>query len=117
VVRLLCCLLVALTAGATRVAAHAVLTQSSVRDRPVRPYAATALTLTFNSSIEPGFTQVVLRGEDDERRVAAHPGERPSQVVVDLPPLAPGAYALRYKVLAADGHITESVLRFRVEPE
>jgi methionine-rich copper-binding protein CopC len=37
-------------------------------------------------------------------------------VRVDLPPLAAGAYGLRYKVLAVDGHVTESVLRFTVRP-
>jgi methionine-rich copper-binding protein CopC len=36
---------------------------------------------------------------------------------VKVPPLAAGRYGLRYKVLAADGHVTESVLRFTVESE
>ncbi|HKA29726.1 MAG TPA: copper resistance protein CopC [Candidatus Binatia bacterium] len=32
-----------------------------------------------------------------------------------MPALPPGFYALQYKVLATDGHVTENVLRFRVE--
>ena len=33
---------------------------------------------------------------------------------MDIPALAAGAYGLRYKVLAADGHFTENGLRFKV---
>jgi methionine-rich copper-binding protein CopC len=108
--------LVALAASATCVSAHAVLTKSSVRDQPVKANSATTITLTFNSSIEAGFAEVVLRGEGPDRSLTAHAGAKSSEVLVDLPPLAPGAYALRYKVLAADGHVTESVYRFRVDP-
>jgi hypothetical protein len=42
------------------------------------------------------------------------PGAGAGLVTVDLPPLAAGSYGLRYKVLAADGHVTESLLRFTV---
>lgn len=111
-----CCLLVALAASATRVSAHAVLTKTSLRDTPVRPDAATSVTLTFNTTIEPGFTQVVLRSEGPDRPLTATTGALPSQVVVALPALPAGAYALQWKVLAADGHVTEGVQRFRVSP-
>ena len=107
---------VALVASASGVSAHAVLTKSSARDQPVQANTETPLILTFNSGIEAGFAQVVLRGEGPDRPLTARAGAKPSEVVVDLPPLAPGAYALRYKVLAADGHVTESVYRFRVDP-
>ena len=111
------CLIVVLMASATWVSAHAVLTKSSVRDQPVRANTPTAITLTFNSGIESGFAQAVLRGGDGpDRSLGVRVGEKASQVIVDLPALPPGAYALRYKVLAADGHVTESVLRFRVDP-
>ncbi len=40
------------------------------------------------------------------------------RIELPLTPLAPGAYVVRYKVLAVDGHITEGVLRFSVlEPK
>jgi methionine-rich copper-binding protein CopC len=109
-------LLVVLAASATAVWAHAVLTKSSVRDQPVQADTATTITLTFNSGIEAGFAQVILRGAGPDRPLGARAGAKPSEVVIDLPPLPPGAYALRYKVLAADGHVTESVYRFRIDP-
>jgi methionine-rich copper-binding protein CopC len=113
---LLCCVIVALVASATRVSAHAVLTKASVRDTPVRADTATSVTLSFNTGIEPGFTQVVLRSEGPDRALTASPGANASEVIVAVPPLPAGAYALRYKVLAADGHVTEGVQRFQVTP-
>jgi len=112
----LCCLIVVLAASATRVAAHAVLAKSSVRTTPVRANTATAVTLTFNTGIEPGFTEVVLRSDGPNRRLNASAGTRPSDVVVDLPALPAGIYALQYKVLAADGHVSEGSERFQVSP-
>jgi methionine-rich copper-binding protein CopC len=103
-----------LAASVTRVGAHAVLTKSSLRDTPVAVDTATSVTLTFNTGIEPGFTEVVLRSAGPDRPLTASTGAHPNEVVVALPPLAAGAYALRYKVLATDGHVTEGVQRFRV---
>lgn len=108
------CLLVLLAASATRVSAHAVLTKASVRNSPVRVDTATSVTLTFNTGIEPGFTQVILRSDGPDRTLTTSAGAKPSDVVVAVPPLAAGFYALKFKVLAADGHVTEGVERFQV---
>jgi methionine-rich copper-binding protein CopC len=44
--------------------------------------------------------------------------DQPDRIDLPLAPLAPGAYVVRYKVLAVDGHITEGILRFSVlEPK
>jgi methionine-rich copper-binding protein CopC len=112
----LSCLFVLLAASVTRVEAHAVLTKSSLRDTPVAVDTSTSVTLTFNTGIEPGFTEVVLRSSGPDRPLTVTPGEHPSDVVVALPRLPAGVYALRYKVLATDGHVTEGVYRFRVGP-
>lgn len=97
--------------------AHAVLTRSSLRDAPPKAATAGPVTLTFNTGVEASLSQVTLRGETGpERPVPAAAGKEPNQLVLDLPPLTAGFYALHYKVLAADGHVTESVLRFRVMP-
>lgn len=108
--------MVVLAADVGRVSAHAVLTKSSLRDTPVRADTPATVTLTFNSGIEPGFTQVVLRSDGPDRPLTVRAGDRPTDVVIEVPALPPGGYALRYKVLAADGHVTENVLRFRIDP-
>ena len=94
---------------------HAVLTKASLDSTSVRANTATMVTLSFNAAIEPGFTKVVLvDARNEERVLEVLPGGEPGKVSVTVPPLAPGTYGLRYKVLAADGHVTESVLRFTV---
>jgi methionine-rich copper-binding protein CopC len=93
---------------------HAVLTATSLDGKTIRAGTAVAVTLSFNSAIEAGFTRVVLVDERrQERLLDVLPGDAPGRIRVAVPPLAPGIYALRYKVLAADGHVTESVVRFR----
>ena len=37
------------------------------------------------------------------------------RLVVPLGPLGPGTYVVRYRVLAADGHVTEGALRFTIK--
>jgi methionine-rich copper-binding protein CopC len=97
--------------------AHAVVRKASLDDTAVRPDTATRVTLEFNSGIEPGFTRVTLLEDGGrERALAVEPVDGAAAIHVDLPPLAAGAYGLRYRVLAVDGHVTESVLRFTVAP-
>lgn len=100
--------------GAGRAEAHAVLTGSSLGKGTLAPATAAPITLTFNAGIEAGLTKVVLRGAGEDRALDTHPGAKASEVVVDVPALPAGTYALHYKVLAVDGHVTESVLRFKV---
>ena len=111
----LCCLCVVVLA--TGASAHAVLTKNSLRDTPIKADTATPVTLTFNTGVEASLSKITLRGETGpERTLPVSAGKESNQLVVDVPRLAPGFYALQYKVLAADGHVTESVLRFRVMP-
>lgn len=110
-------LLVTLMVSSRIAAAHAVLLKTSMNPDTVRADIATAVVLTFNSRIEPAFTTVRLVAPDrSERPLASRPLDQPSEVEVALPPLAVGRYAIRYRVLAADGHVTEAMLRFRVVP-
>lgn len=98
-------------------AGHAVVVKASLDDRPVPAETATTVTVHFSSRLELQFSSFVLlraaRTEPEALKFAS--GEQPGDVQVDLPPLSAGAYGIRYRVRAADGHITEDVLRFRVE--
>jgi methionine-rich copper-binding protein CopC len=96
--------------------AHAVVTHASLRDTTIAADTPSETRLEFNSAIEAKLAKVTLIDDQGaERRLELAPGEHPSNVlVVALPALAAGHYALKYKVLAADGHVTESVLRFQV---
>ena len=97
--------------------AHAIVKRTTLEGTPVRANAATSVTLYFNSRIEPAFTRVTLVDEmRQERELEVAPAEKGDAVTVRLPALPPGSYGLRYKVLAVDGHVTESLLRFPVQP-
>lgn len=98
------------------VSAHAVVTRSSLGDEPLAAGHPTEVTLRFNSAIETSQSTVNLVGTDGRATpLDLVPGaHEPGTLVVAVPALAAGSYALRYRVLAADGHVTESLLRFRV---
>ena len=73
------------------------------------------MTLSFNSAVEPGLSRVVLvDAGKSQREIALHAGAAPNEIALELPGLAAGAWGLRYKVLAVDGHVTENLLRFTV---
>jgi methionine-rich copper-binding protein CopC len=43
-------------------------------------------------------------------------GDKQGQITVTVPALAVGDYAIRLKVFAADGHLTEDLIHFSVTP-
>ncbi len=97
--------------------AHAVVTKHSLEIAPVHSGNPTSVTLDFNSKIEVGLSKIFLvRAGDVHETVKFSKGNKPGQVVVELPALEPGEYALRFKIFAADGHLTEDIIRFIVKP-
>ncbi|MGH8553011.1 MAG: copper resistance CopC family protein, partial [Methylococcales bacterium] len=97
------------------VVAHAVVTESSLRATPIKPEKETPVMLHFNSRVELSLSKFELvRKGDTHEAVTAKPGSKPGQIIVVIPPLSPGDYAIHYKVFAADGHLTEDIMRFSV---
>ena len=115
----LCAAVVALAPGPA--GAHAIILESEpsagakLAEPPARIY------LRFNSKIEKRLSSVTLTAAESQPvplPVAADGSEKPDRIVLPLGSLRPGAYVVRYKVLAVDGHITEGILRFSVaEPK
>ncbi len=111
----LCAALFAQDPGAA--AAHAIILESEpapgakLAEPPARIY------LRFNSKLEKRLSHVTLATADGRPvplAVNADGSEKPDRIVLPLGSLRPGTYVVRYKVLAADGHITEGALRFTV---
>jgi methionine-rich copper-binding protein CopC len=98
--------------------AHAIVLESSPAADAVLPQPPSQVVLRFNSRIEKRFTRVTLALGDRAPVVVALPtGDAettPDRITIPLEALGPGAYVLRYRVLAVDGHITEGALRFTV---
>jgi len=104
-------------AATTLVYAHAIVLKSSLATRPVKRGVADSITLHFNSRIEVKLSRaVLLRGDRSEQALLLDANGSPGDVVIKLPALEAGDYAIRYRVLAADGHVTEETLRFSVAP-
>jgi methionine-rich copper-binding protein CopC len=105
--------LLALASG--HVGAHAVVTGTSLKERPVKTGTPTKVLLSFNSDIEVGLSRVLLVSQGDIHvTIPIAAGRKRGQLLVEVPALAPGEYALKCRVFAADGHLTEEILLFRV---
>lgn len=100
---------------AQSVFAHAVITDYSLKITPIHANHADKVELRFNSKIELGLSQIFLVSKGDKHEpLQATNGTKQGQIVVEIPPLNAGDYALRFKVFAADGHLTEDVIHFSV---
>ncbi|HTU00700.1 MAG TPA: SCO family protein [Candidatus Sulfotelmatobacter sp.] len=103
---------------ADQVRGHAILMESTPKqdDAVANPRR---VVLRFNSRIEkklctlnivgPGQSNVILLRQETDAP--------PDTLIFHLPELAPGAYRVRWKVMASDGHMTEGGLRFSVSGE
>ncbi|CAA9889250.1 Copper resistance protein CopC [Candidatus Methylobacter favarea] len=96
--------------------AHAVITSHSLKIAPLRPARQEKVELTFNSQIELGLSQIFLVHKGDKHELLhAVKGRQQGHIIVDIPPLKTGHYAIRFRIFAADGHLTEDVIHFTVE--
>ena len=96
-------------------AAHAVVTDYSLKMRPIHANQPDKVVMTFNSQVEIGLSQVFLVSKGDKHEMLKiGAGDKQGQLVVEVPALAPGDYAIKFKVFAADGHLTEDVIHFSV---
>lgn len=98
-------------------AAHALLLEATPAPGATLTEAPAELYLRFNSKLEKRLSHVTLstdKGQPVALPISGSRGEKPDRMVLPLGPLRPGAYLVRYKVLAVDGHITEGILRFSV---
>jgi methionine-rich copper-binding protein CopC len=97
--------------------AHAVVTEDSLKTKPIHVQQATQVELSFNSKIELGLSQIFLVSKGDKHQLLElSKGYQQGQIIIQIPALTLGDYALRLKVFAADGHLTEDVIHFSVSP-
>ena len=109
-------ILLLLSMGQTaQVTAHAVVTDYSLKIAPIHANQRDKVELTFNSQIELGLSQIFLVSKGDKHELLqADNGSKQGQIIIHIPPLESGDYAIRFKIFAADGHLTEDVIRFSV---
>jgi hypothetical protein len=96
-------------------AAHAVITDYSLKIASIHAGSPAKVELSFNSQIELGLSQIFLVSKGDKHELLqAVNGSKQGRIIIQIPPLELGDYALRFKVFAADGHLTEDVIHFSV---
>ncbi|MCF7987567.1 MAG: copper resistance protein CopC [Methylovulum sp.] len=97
--------------------AHAVVTDYSLKIKPIKAEQTGSVSLDFNSKIELGLSQIFLVSKGDQLSpLTISKGSKQGQLLVAVPALPSGDYALKIKVFAADGHLTEDVIHFTVAP-
>lgn len=95
--------------------AHAVVTDHSLKIKSIHANTEEKVELSFNSHIEVKLSQIFLvRKGDKHELLNIASGEKQGQLIVTIPKLEPGKYALRLKVFAQDGHLTEDLIHFTV---
>ena len=91
--------------------AHAIILESAPRHEEALA-TPKRLVLRFNSRLEQPLCSVQLVGPR-QRTIALlrqDPEAAADTLAYTLPPLDPGAYQARWKVMAADGHVTEGIV-------
>ena len=97
-------------------AAHAILMESQPAALTTIAPGPTHFTLRYNSRIDRDRSRFELRQPGTSSLLKPGPAQptSPDTVVLDAP-LTPGAWTLRWQVLAVDGHITRGDVPFTVK--
>jgi methionine-rich copper-binding protein CopC len=97
--------------------AHALLVRTSPPKRAVLRDPPKQVELWFNERLEPAFATLTVSdgaGATVSGAQAMVGGNDRKRITVELPPLAPGSYMVRFRVLSVDGHVAEDSFGFSV---
>ena len=106
----------ALLGGAAFVHAHAILKSSIPASGSTVTGPDIAVTLTFNVRVDVARSKLQLL-MPDTTTVDLPEGKQPSPdtLVSQIKGIMPGAYTIRWQVLAPDGHISRGEIPFKVK--
>ena len=95
---------------------HGIVVDSSPKHQETVS-APKRLVIRFNSRLEKRLCSVTLVGpqQGGVLLVRQEDDAPPDTLIYPLPALKPGSYRAKWKVLAADGHVTEGAIVFTVE--
>ena len=97
--------------------AHAFLDHASPAVGSTIPAAPAAISLSFTQDLEAAFSSVSVTNEAGQRvdlGNAQVPPGAPAELRVELRPLPPGTYTVRWRVVSVDTHPTEGRFQFTV---
>ena len=79
--------------------------------------APSEVTIRFNEKLEPAFSSVTIRDSTGKQVDKGDPQVDKADhriIRVSVPPLAPGAYKVEWRAVAADTHKVEGDFTFRI---
>lgn len=94
--------------------AHAILEDSTPPIGGTIHAGATDIRLRYNSRIDRGRSRLTLTRPDHSQTPVPIGSDGPPDIMTTHLDLTPGAYVLRWQVLAVDGHITRGDVPFTV---
>jgi copper resistance protein C len=107
-----------LTLLPTAALAHAVLVKSVPAQRSTLTESPARVELWFNERLEPAYSRASVTddaGAQVDLRDALVSKEDARRLSLSLPPLQPGRYSVKFRVLSVDGHVVESTLVFTIK--
>jgi methionine-rich copper-binding protein CopC len=96
--------------------AHAVLVQSSPAINATVQGPDVAVSMKFSSRVDGVRSTLLLSTADGQSKpVTIEHQSTPDTLTTHLTHLSSGKYAIRWQVLATDGHVTRGEIPFRVK--
>jgi len=113
VLALLACVL-----SVSAAAGHAVLQRAEPRVESKLKRPPEEIRLYFTERLEPAYSTLRVldaRGTQVDRRDCQVDRANPALLRATLPPLPPGTYTVRWRVVSIDADVTEGDFTFRIE--
>jgi len=96
------------------VLAHAHLEQAVPADGSVLGNAPAQFELQFSEAAHLTALSLYRQGDSQPQKITPLPDSATARFSVPAPPLRPGAYELRYRLVSADGHVMSGAVHFRI---
>ncbi len=99
--------------------AHSFLVEATPSSKDHVSTSPKTVKLRFGGGVEPKYSKLTV--ENAEGKVLGEGSigvpDKPRELSMEAPELAPGKYVVRYRVLSTDGHIVEGNYEFFVDPK
>jgi methionine-rich copper-binding protein CopC len=99
--------------------AHSFLVEATPSSKDHVATSPKTVKLRFGGGVEPKYSKLTI--EDASGKVLGEGAigvpDKPRELSMEAPELAPGKYIVRYRVLSTDGHIVEGNYEFTVDPK
>ncbi|PPD43065.1 MAG: copper resistance protein CopC [Methylocystis sp.] len=104
---------------ATSASAHSFLVEATPSSKDHVATSPKTIKLRFGGGVEPKYSKLTVESGEGKLLGEGSIGvpDKPRELSMDSPELAPGKYVVRYRVLSTDGHIVEGNYEFTVDPK